>query len=156
VIAVGLPPDTQVIMRYVAAGVSGYTIEDENVHDLRDRIYAIYDGKAAVTPAVAATMMVHLTKLSKLTSRFDLRPRAYANLTDREQEILEMLGQGVSNQEIAEQLVIGLGTVKNHVHSVLKKLNLRSRKDAASFLSLVNGETSSFQVRHNGTSGLLN
>lgn len=156
VIAAGVPPDTQVIMRFVAAGVSGYTLEDENIHVLRDRIYAINDGKAAVSPAIAATMMVHLTKLSKLTARFDLRPRAYANLTDREQEILEMLGQGVSNQEIAEQLVIGLGTVKNHVHSVLKKLNLRSRKDAASFLSLVNGESPSLQVRHTVSSGLLN
>lgn len=156
VLVTGLPADTQMIMRYVSAGVSGYTLEDENIHTLRDRIYSVHEGKAAVSPTVAATMMVHLTKLSKLTARFDLRPMAYANLTDREQEILEMLGQGVSNQDIAEQLVIGLGTVKNHVHSVLKKLNLRSRKDAASFLSLVSCEPPMIQARQPRSSNLLN
>ena len=91
-------------------------------------------------------MMVHLTKLSKITARYDRRPRVYANLTAGEHEVLELVGQGVSNQQIAEKLVITPGTVKNHVHSVLMKLRLRSRKDAASYLSLVNGDSSSVQT----------
>lgn len=146
VIATGMPHDTRVIMRFITAGVSGYTFEDENVHVLHDRIYAIQNGKAAVSPAIAATMFVYLRKLSKLTARFDLQPTDYASLTEREQEILEMLGEGVTNQEIAEQLVISLGTVKNHVHFVLKKLNLRSRKDAASYLSLLHADLPSVQT----------
>lgn len=156
ILVTGLAPDTRAIMHFVAAGASGYILEDENIQVLRDRIYAISEGKAAVSPAVAATMMMHLTKLSKLTARFDLRPIAYANLTEREQEILDMLGQGVSNQDIAEQLVIGLGTVKNHVHSVLKKLNLRSRKDAANFLSLVSCEPAPIRGKPSRTPALLN
>jgi two-component system, NarL family, nitrate/nitrite response regulator NarL len=156
VIVTGIPHDTRLILRSIAAGVSGYTLEDEGTHIWRDRIFAVYNGKAAVSPTVAATMMVHLTKLSKLTARYDPRPIAYTSLTEREQEILDMLGQGRSNQEIAERLVIGHGTVKNHVHSVLRKLNLRSRKDAESFLSLVSGERAPAQTAYTRPSGLLN
>ncbi|MEZ4715157.1 MAG: helix-turn-helix transcriptional regulator [Caldilineaceae bacterium] len=60
----------------------------------------------------------------------------YEELTPREREILELISQGLTNQEIADALVIELGTVKNHVHNVLSKLHVNSRKDAALYLSL--------------------
>jgi LuxR family transcriptional regulator of csgAB operon len=54
-------------------------------------------------------------------------------LTVREEEILEMLGKGAANQEIARQLVISTNTVKVHIHNILKKMNFRNRKEAAQF-----------------------
>jgi two-component system nitrate/nitrite response regulator NarL len=58
-------------------------------------------------------------------------------LTPREREILELIGQGLTNQEIADRLVIEVGTVKNHVHSILQKLEVGNRQDAAAYLALI-------------------
>jgi two-component system, NarL family, nitrate/nitrite response regulator NarL len=58
------------------------------------------------------------------------------------------LATGNSNESIAERLVIGVGTVKNHVHNVLKKLKLRSRKDASTYLSFVQRRASTPQVAY--------
>ena len=61
-----------------------------------------------------------------------------ADLTPRELEVLELLGQNMTNHEIAEHLVIEVGTVKNHVHSILNKLNVNTRSEAAAYLALIN------------------
>jgi two-component system nitrate/nitrite response regulator NarL len=59
------------------------------------------------------------------------------NLTTRELEVLELIGKGFTNQLIAENLVIEIGTVKNHVHSILEKLNVRTRDEAAAYLAFI-------------------
>ena len=61
-----------------------------------------------------------------------------AGLTTRELEVLELIGEGLTNQQIAKQLVIEVGTVKNHVHSILDKLNVSSRGEAAAYLAFIN------------------
>jgi DNA-binding NarL/FixJ family response regulator len=74
--------------------------------------------------------MVHLQEMVRLapSARVDAAPHALARLTSREREILGLLSNRKSNQEIAAALHLQLGTVKNHVHSVLRKLGLRSRQ----------------------------
>jgi DNA-binding NarL/FixJ family response regulator len=58
-------------------------------------------------------------------------------LTSRELEVLEFISEGLTNQEIAERLVVEVGTVKNHVHRILEKLNVNSRQEAASYLAFI-------------------
>ncbi len=58
------------------------------------------------------------------------------NLTRREREVLQLIAQGYGNREIAKRLTIETGTAKNHVHNILDKLNVKSRKDAAVYYSL--------------------
>lgn len=137
VIVTGLSDDPKQILSYIAAGAIGYVLKSEGVHAWAKHIRAACDGQPLVSPAVTAAMMMHLRTLSRLTTRFEPKATLYANLTERECEILELLAQGHSNDAIAERLVIGVGTVKNHVHNVLKKLKLRSRKDASTYLSFV-------------------
>jgi DNA-binding NarL/FixJ family response regulator len=60
-----------------------------------------------------------------------------AGLTSRELEVLDLIGNGLTNQDIAEKLVIEIGTVKNHVHSILEKLNVGSRGEAAAYLAFI-------------------
>jgi two-component system nitrate/nitrite response regulator NarL len=60
-----------------------------------------------------------------------------AGLTPRELEVLQLIGENLTNQEISEQLVIEVGTVKNHVHSILDKLNVSSRGEAAAYLAFI-------------------
>jgi two-component system nitrate/nitrite response regulator NarL len=58
-------------------------------------------------------------------------------LTSRELEVLQFIGEGLTNQEIAARLVVEVGTVKNHVHSILEKLNVSNRDEAASYLAFI-------------------
>lgn len=141
VIVTGLPNDPQQILNYIAAGAAGYALAQEGVQQWPNHIEAVCKGKPLVSPAITAALMLHLNKLSRLTARFEPKSTLYANLTERECEILRFLAEGHSNQMIADNLIIGVGTVKNHVHNVLKKLNLRSRKDAATYLNFIQGRS---------------
>jgi DNA-binding NarL/FixJ family response regulator len=58
-------------------------------------------------------------------------------LTSRELEVLQCIGRGLTNQEIAAHLVVEVGTVKNHVHNILEKLNVNNRDEAASYLAFI-------------------
>jgi two-component system nitrate/nitrite response regulator NarL len=60
-----------------------------------------------------------------------------ADLTPRELEVLELISEGLTNQQISEKLVIEVGTVKNHVHSILEKLNVNTRGEAAAYLAFI-------------------
>lgn len=148
VIVTGLPNDPQEILAYIAAGAAGYVLAQEGVQRWAQHVEAVCKGKPLVSPTVTAAMMLHLNKLSRLTARFEPKSTLYANLTERECEILKFLAEGQSNQLIANHLVIGVGTVKNHVHNVLKKLNLRSRKDAATYITFIQGKTQESQARY--------
>lgn len=137
VIVTGLSDNLKQILSYIAAGAVGYVLGKEGVQAWVNHIHAIRNGKPIVSPNVTAALMIHLRTLSRLTTRFEPKAALYANLTGREREILGLLAKGHSNDRIAKRLVIGIGTVKNHVHSVLKKLKLRSRKDAGVYLSFI-------------------
>lgn len=148
ILVTGLPNDPQQILNSIAAGAAGYVLAQEGIQSWAKHIEAVCKGKPLVSPSVTAAMMLHLNRLSRLTARFEPKSTLYANLTERECEILKFLAQGHSNQTIADQLIIGVGTVKNHVHNVLKKLNLRSRKDAATYLSFIQGRTQAGQASY--------
>lgn len=137
VIVTGLDDNPKQILAYIAAGAAGYVLKKEGVHAWAKHIDAVRTGKPLVSPAVADAMMMHLRTLSRLTTRFEPKAALYANLTERECEILQLLAEGHSNENIADFLTIGVGTVKNHVHNVLKKLKLRSRKDAGTYRGFV-------------------
>lgn len=117
-------------------GAAGYVCAEESWADLVEKeIHAVAD-KFLVHPDIAATMMSRIAELNLLLIELDggnmARPETvYAELTQREVEVLRLLGEEKSNQEIAQALTIELGTVKNHVHNLLRKLDVCSRKHAA-------------------------
>ena len=146
VLITGLSDNAQQAIRYLAAGAAGYILEKEHVQQWARHIHAVQAGLALISPAVTAAIMEHLNHLSRLTTRFEPQTNLFSSLTQREIEILQMLAVGSSNQLIADKLIISVGTVKNHVHSVLKKLKLRSRREAATYLSMVNGNGPELQL----------
>jgi DNA-binding NarL/FixJ family response regulator len=89
---------------------------------------------------MAGVLIQRLAELAQLFSDVEAIIDQPHELTPREQEILELIGEGLTNQEIANRLYIELGTVKNHVHSILQKLNVDSRRKAAAFLALIKNE----------------
>lgn len=137
VIVADLPNDPKEILTYIAAGAAGYVLAHEGLEAWAKQIDAVYSGRPLVSPFMAAAMMGHLSRLSQLAAGTMPQPQRYANLTKREHEILTLLGEGHANQAIANQLIITVGTVKNHVHQVLTKLNLSNRKAAGMYLAFV-------------------
>lgn len=136
-IVLGLADSEAVIMRYIEAGAAGYTLLQDPLDELRLRIRATFNQEAFVSPEVVAALMDRIANLSEILEDVGVVPQQYDELTEREREILNLVAQGMTNQEIAVQLVIEVGTVKNHIHSIFDKLNVSSRKDAALYLSLL-------------------
>jgi DNA-binding NarL/FixJ family response regulator len=137
VLIIGVPQSENVILQYVMAGASGYVLQNVSVEHLLDNIRAVHDDKALVSPRVAAALMNHVAELAQVSSQYELDPQAIADLTPREREVLNLIGEGLTNQEIAGRLVIEVGTVKNHVHNLLKKLDANNREEAASYIPLL-------------------
>lgn len=137
VLIVGVPESKSAILQYVMAGASGYVLQDVTTDVLIKNVKAAQEDKALVSPAMAAAFMDHIAELAHISTGPYLQPGAYAELTPRELEVLELIGEGLTNQEIADQLYIEVGTVKNHVHNILKKLDVASREDAAAHLPFI-------------------
>jgi DNA-binding NarL/FixJ family response regulator len=128
VIVLGVSEDDESeIVACAEAGVVGYHLRTESLEDLLVLIRKVAAGKSFCSPRVSAIL---LRRLSALASQ---RPPAAKELilTAREAQILRMLELGLSNQDIATQLHIAVHTVKNHVHSLLTKLGVSTRAEAA-------------------------
>jgi len=137
VLALGLTEEKKRVLRYVEAGATGYVLKDDSLDDLIENVRAAVDDKVFVSPKIAAAMMERLSDLAQMFSDVENSVTDDAGLTPRELEVLELIGEGLTNQQISEQLIIEVGTVKNHVHSILEKLNVGSRGEAAAYLAFI-------------------
>ena len=140
VLVIGLPHSKNAILQYVAAGAAGYVLQEVSTEKLLEHIRATYDGKAIISPDIAAALMSHINELAQISTQTNIDPSAYAQLTPREREVLELIGNEMINQQIADYLFLVVGTVKNHVHNILKKLDVSSRHEAAAYLPFVKDE----------------
>ena len=137
VLALGLTEEKQRVLRYLEAGATGYILKDDSLEDLIETVRAAQDGKVFVSPQIAAALIERLSDLAHMFSGIENSVSDTADLTSRELEVLKLIGEGLTNQRIAEQLVIEVGTVKNHVHNILDKLNVSSRGEAAAYLAFI-------------------
>ena len=137
VLALGLADDIDDVLKYIEAGASGYILKDSSLLDLIEIIRSTQKGEAQVSAKMAAAMFERLSSLAKMFSIPGTNFTDDVHLTPREREVLECIGQGFTNQEIASTLLVELGTVKNHVHSILEKLNVSNRDEAASYLAFM-------------------
>ena len=136
ILITGLTESKALILRCIEEGVAGYIHTDESLTDLVAKIRSVCQGEFFVSPYIAAALISRIGELKKLVTELngfkDMKPNhLYAELTERECEVLDLIEQGYSNQGIADTLCIELGTVKNHVHNILDKLDVRTRKHAA-------------------------
>jgi DNA-binding NarL/FixJ family response regulator len=124
-------------LRFIEAGAAGYIRKDSSLKEFIEGIRLAYRGEAQVSPKIAGAMMQRLSNLARMFSAVERKMDKDARLTLRELQVLQFLGEGLTNQEIASRLVLEVGTVKNHVHSILEKLNVSNRGEAASYLAFI-------------------
>jgi DNA-binding NarL/FixJ family response regulator len=137
VLALGMTEEKKRVLRYVEAGAAGYVLKDDSLDDMIETIRAAEEGEVFVSPKIAAAMMERLSDLAQMFSDVENSVTDDADLTPRELEVLELISEGLTNQQISEKLVIEVGTVKNHVHSILEKLNVNTRGEAAAYLAFI-------------------
>ncbi|MBC9716573.1 response regulator transcription factor [Streptomyces sp. TRM66268-LWL] len=120
--------DDQNVVRALRDGATGFLLKDEGPQELISAVRAAAAGDAVLSPGVTGSVIRRMLTGGSAPSSADPR---LSSLTDRERQVLSMLGQGASNADIARSLGIGVGTVKTHVGAILEKTGSTSRVQAA-------------------------
>ncbi|HYL44877.1 MAG TPA: response regulator transcription factor [Ktedonobacteraceae bacterium] len=138
--------DEQYIVEALRAGAVGYLLKDIPAADLAKAIQAAHKGIYQLDPSVAGKVLASLTYVPPPGTSYSQEPESIlsdgreremsslfiaSDLTSREIEVLKLIARGATNREIARKLVISEGTVKNHISSILSRLGLRDRTQAA-------------------------
>jgi len=117
------------IVQALRAGASGFLLKDVPPEDLAAAIRVVAAGEALLAPSVTRRLLDRFASTLTVPGEAQ-RPAGFADLTERELEVFRLVGRGLSNQEIADELVLGETTVKTHVSHVFSKLELRDRVQA--------------------------
>jgi DNA-binding NarL/FixJ family response regulator len=115
------------VVAALRAGAVGYLLKDVTAEDLVGAVRRAAAGEPVVAPAVLARMMSNFADRPPVEAAL---PPGFADLSEREREVLALIGAGRSNAEIAADLVISMATVKTHVRHIFAKLDLRDRAQA--------------------------
>jgi DNA-binding NarL/FixJ family response regulator len=116
------------VLDALRAGASGFLLKDIRAPELADAVRIVAHGDALLAPSVTRRMLDRFLRTTEPPARS--APAALAELSERETEVLTLIGQALSNAEIARQLQLSEATVKSHVSAVLRKLRLRDRVQA--------------------------
>jgi NarL family two-component system response regulator LiaR len=114
--------DDEKVYPAIEAGAAGYMLKTSTAHEIADAIRATQRGERVLEPEVTTKMVNRMTNKTI---------QLHEDLTNREREVLMLISQGKSNQEIADELFITLKTVKTHVSNILSKLEVEDRTQAA-------------------------
>jgi len=120
--------DEDAVFAAIMAGASGYLLKNTSSRAIVDAIRSVAEGRSTLDPSVTAGVLDRLRAADVNSGIPGLR-----DLSEREHEVLLLVAEGLTNLEIAEHLVLSPHTVRNHVSSILAKLDLRRRSDAAVF-----------------------
>ncbi|MEU8773288.1 response regulator transcription factor [Streptomyces sp. NPDC048606] len=126
--------DEDNVLRALREGATGFLLKDEGPQELISAVRAAAGGDAVLSPGVTASVIGRMLDgggAGPGPAERALGDERIARLTAREREVLAMLGEGLSNQDVADRLGIGIGTVKTHVGAILEKTGSTSRVQAA-------------------------
>jgi DNA-binding NarL/FixJ family response regulator len=116
--------DQEVLAAAIRAGASGYLVKDCSTDEIANAVRMAVSGETALSPQLAASMLDEVRKLEQPPNEED------RIITKREEEVLQLIANGCSTPEVAEQLFISQKTVKNHLASIYQKLDARDRTQA--------------------------
>lgn len=131
VLVFGLSTAKEAVLAFIEAGANAYVRGSQPIRAIGRSLRDMLRGEAKVCPDVAAALLGRIAHLAGYQPRRPVQAGAAADLSPRQRQVLELLRRGMSNAEIADELNIEVGTVKNHVHNLLAKLKVSNRQEAA-------------------------
>ena len=123
-------PDEEAVLSAIVAGAAGYLLKQIRARDLVSALEAVGRGESLLDPAVTEKVLERVRRIATGGQMDEL-----AQLTPQEQKILALVAEGKTNKEIAAEIFLSDKTVKNYVSSILSKLNLERRAQAAAFVA---------------------
>jgi DNA-binding NarL/FixJ family response regulator len=123
-------PDEEAVLSAIVAGAAGYLLKQIRARDLVSALEAVGRGESLLDPAVTERVLDRIRRMASGEDHDEL-----AVLTPQEQKILLLVAEGKTNKEIAAEIFLSDKTVKNYVSSILSKLNLERRAQAAAFVA---------------------
>jgi DNA-binding NarL/FixJ family response regulator len=131
-------PDEDAVLSAIVAGASGYLLKQVRARDLVSALESVARGESLLDPAVTGRVLDRVRRIATSSE-----PDELAQLTPQEQKILLLVAEGKTNKEIAAEVFLSDKTVKNYVSSILAKLNLERRAQAAAYMARVRNPGSS-------------
>jgi DNA-binding NarL/FixJ family response regulator len=125
--------DDEVLAGMLRAGAAGFVLKGLPAEDLQRAVRAIAGGDAWLDPSVTGRVLTIYRDAPGARAAAGTGDPAVASLTAREREVLELIATGLTNEEIAERLVLGTGTIKTHINHIFLKLGVRNRAEAVIF-----------------------
>ena len=129
VVMIGMDPDKELFLRAVRDGIAGYVLKDATAPEVADAVRSVAENQAVCPAALCQALFEYVARQSPAYP--NLLVKHHMGLTRREQQLVEMIGRGFTNKEIAVTLGLSEQTIKNHIHRMLRKLGASDRLAAA-------------------------
>lgn len=128
--------DDEALFNSIMAGAAGFVLKQIRGGDLVEAIRTVGRGESLLDPGVTTRVLERLRK-----AKFDDKDPKLSRLSPQEERILDMIGEGLTNRQIAERIHLSDKTVKNYVSTILQKLEVARRAEAASYVARVRAES---------------
>lgn len=125
VVLIGMGPDEGIFLQAVREGVLGYVLEDASAVEVVNTVRSVANGEAVCPPQLCAALFRYVARQRGNVPNYQVRTAL--GLTNREQQLVLLIGRGMTNKEIASQLQLAEQTVRNHVHRMLRKVGANDR-----------------------------
>jgi DNA-binding NarL/FixJ family response regulator len=131
VIVMDLAPVQADILQYVKAGANGFILKDASLNDLLITIRTVAEGSTVLPPLLVDSLFSQIVDHAVREGKSRLKEAV--RMTKREREVIEFLGEGMSNKEIGQKIRVSTYTIKSHIHNIMEKLALHTRLEIANY-----------------------
>jgi two-component system, NarL family, response regulator DevR len=125
VLMIGMEADRDAFLRSVQEGAVGYVLKDASALEVANAVRAVFNDEAVCPASLCLNLFEYIAHLPRVLPNYQVR--AQLGLTRREQQLVKMIGEGLTNKEIAQSLNVAEQTVKNHVHRMFRKVGATDR-----------------------------
>ena len=125
IVMIGMDADEQSFLHSVQEGALGYLVKDASAAEIASAVRAVANGEAVCPPQLCTSLFRYVARQCKQVPSFHVK--VSLGLTNREQQLVLLIGRGMTNKEIASQLCLAEQTVRNHVHRMLRKVGANDR-----------------------------